>query len=219
MRCATLPRPCTLPTTLVAAVTELDLEFGARALKAELMKLAGNRLRFGAAALLTMAGVALAVPNLASAHNSAQRRYWQRGVGISSDEHAEAVAHRSPGHKATSKAGRGNSVGGRRLDQERQRWRQPRRVTVRLPRRPDHRSIHGRRSDVGGTMKDTSHADVHSARRQGNRSEVPVTADAESSPPVSHGGVGSHPGSASGASSSHPWSRYRRRPRLSTKWL
>ncbi len=40
------------------------------------MKLAGKRLRLGAAALLTMAGVALVAPNLVSAHNS-----WPAGDG------------------------------------------------------------------------------------------------------------------------------------------
>ena len=48
------------------------------------MKLAGKRLCFGAAALLTMAGVALAVPNLASAHNSGLRPTGDGGVGITS---------------------------------------------------------------------------------------------------------------------------------------
>ena len=38
------------------------------------MKLAGNRLRLGAAALLTMAGVALVAPNVASAHHPVIQR-------------------------------------------------------------------------------------------------------------------------------------------------
>jgi hypothetical protein len=47
------------------------------------MKLAGMRLRLGAAALLTVVGVALVAPNLVSAHNSGLRPTGGGGgVGI-----------------------------------------------------------------------------------------------------------------------------------------
>ena len=57
----------------LAAAVGLDSESGGEHHKGGFMKLAGNRLRLGAAVLLTAAGVALAVSNLASAHNSVLR--------------------------------------------------------------------------------------------------------------------------------------------------
>ena len=56
---------------LVAAVTGLDSRVRRRASHkgGSFMKLAGKRLGLGAAALLTMAGVALVAPNVASAHH------------------------------------------------------------------------------------------------------------------------------------------------------
>ena len=118
------------------------------------MKLAGNRLRFGAAALLTMAGVALAVPNLASADNSALRPTGDDGVGISSDNDNHPCSPRAQGD---IQAGEATSVGGV--------------VWIKSGSAGEN---HGHYSfgyqdagyvipaqiDVGDKMKNTSHADV-----------------------------------------------------------